>query len=260
MGVKNMPPFQTKNLGNVGGLIAENVKSKETRTRGTRRTPGMSSPKQDRDSDRESLTGWTLVDREGTLDKTTGGSAGKDEDKDSGESSASSPAVEAKKDTDKERNESGRGTAEEEGEEELSEDLISMGKRVQDIKGESVKAPSGSDSSDIETLDCPDSDDCYEEHPQGYSSLHSSLLSSSLSGFTFVEDADDGDIESLASSDVLVLDQEGKGLDEETDLSLASCPSLPDDLPTIKPDTQYRHTPDRNLNSRLNIVVALTLA
>lgn len=27
-----------------------------------------------------------------------------------------------------------------------------------------------------------------------------------------------------------------------------------------RPDTQYRHTPDRDLNSRLNIVVALTLA
>ena len=51
------------------------------------------------------------------------------------------------------------------------------------------KASSGSDSSDIETLDCPDSDDFYEDHIHGYSSLHSSLFSSSLSGFTFVEDA-----------------------------------------------------------------------
>ena len=51
------------------------------------------------------------------------------------------------------------------------------------------QASSGSDSSDIETLDCPDPDDFYEDHTQGYSSLHSSLLSSSLSGFTFLEDA-----------------------------------------------------------------------
>lgn len=51
------------------------------------------------------------------------------------------------------------------------------------------QASSGSDSSDIETLDCPGPDDFYEDHTQGYSSLHSSLLSSSLSGFTFVEDA-----------------------------------------------------------------------
>ena len=55
--------------------------------------------------------------------------------------------------------------------------------------------------------------------------------------FFFTRDvmvSDDGDIESLASSDVMVLDQEGKGVDEETDLSLASSPSLPDDLPAIK--------------------------
>lgn len=31
-------------------------------------------------------------------------------------------------------------------------------------------------------------------------------------------------------------------------------------FPTNRPDTQYRHTPDQNLNSRLNVVVALTLA
>ncbi|XP_063841461.1 uncharacterized protein LOC135089398 isoform X6 [Scylla paramamosain] len=222
----------------------------------------MSSPKHDRDSDRESLTGWTLVDREGKEgkpEKTTRSRGKKEDDKDSGESSSSPVDVEKKDEENKEKNESGCGT-EEEGEEELSEDLISMGKRVQEIKGESVKASSGSDSSDIETLDCPGPDDFYEDHTQGYSSLHSSLLSSSLSGFTFVEDADDGDVESLGSSDVLVLDQEGKGVDEETDLSLASSPSLPEDLPAIKPDTQYRHTPDRDLNSRLNIVVALTLA
>ncbi|KAK8398998.1 hypothetical protein O3P69_004239 [Scylla paramamosain] len=255
------------------------------RTWGPRRTPGMSSPKHDRDSDRESLTGWTLVDREGKEgkpEKTTRSRGKKEDDKDSGESSSSPVDVEKKDEENKEKNESGCGT-EEEGEEELSEDLISMGKRVQEIKASLIiryqrisqkipgflvsvsnplftKASSGSDSSDIETLDCPGPDDFYEDHTQGYSSLHSSLLSSSLSGFTFVEDADDGDVESLGSSDVLVLDQEGKGVDEETDLSLASSPSLPEDLPAIKPDTQYRHTPDRDLNSRLNIVVALTLA
>lgn len=27
-----------------------------------------------------------------------------------------------------------------------------------------------------------------------------------------------------------------------------------------RPDTQYKHTPDKELNSRLNVVVALTLA
>lgn len=46
--------------------------------------------------------------------------------------------------------------------------------------------------------------------------------------------SDEADIESLGSSDVMVLDQEGKGIDEETDLSLASSPSLPEDLPAIK--------------------------
>ncbi|ROT62681.1 hypothetical protein C7M84_019448 [Penaeus vannamei] len=71
----------------------------------------------------------------------------------------------------------------------------------------------------------------------------------------------EADVESLASTDISVLDEEKEKIaDEETDLSLASSPSLPDDLPAIKPDTQYRHTPDRDLNSRLNIVVALTLA
>ncbi|XP_063842605.1 nucleolin-like isoform X18 [Scylla paramamosain] len=262
MGVKKTPPIHAENQQLLTpGLSIENVKIKE-KTWGPRRTPGMSSPKHDRDSDRESLTGWTLVDREGKEgkpEKTTRSRGKKEDDKDSGESSSSPVDVEKKDEENKEKNESGCGT-EEEGEEELSEDLISMGKRVQEIKGESVKASSGSDSSDIETLDCPGPDDFYEDHTQGYSSLHSSLLSSSLSGFTFVEDADDGDVESLGSSDVLVLDQEGKGVDEETDLSLASSPSLPEDLPAIKPDTQYRHTPDRDLNSRLNIVVALTLA
>ncbi|KAK8399006.1 hypothetical protein O3P69_004239 [Scylla paramamosain] len=257
MGVKKTPPIHAENQQLLTpGLSIENVKIKE-KTWGPRRTPGMSSPKHDRDSDRESLTGWTLVDREGKEgkpEKTTRSRGKKEDDKDSGESSSSPVDVEKKDEENKEKNESGCGT-EEEGEEELSEDLISMGKRVQEIK-----ASSGSDSSDIETLDCPGPDDFYEDHTQGYSSLHSSLLSSSLSGFTFVEDADDGDVESLGSSDVLVLDQEGKGVDEETDLSLASSPSLPEDLPAIKPDTQYRHTPDRDLNSRLNIVVALTLA
>ncbi|MPC27032.1 hypothetical protein E2C01_020183 [Portunus trituberculatus] len=211
----------------------------------------MSSPKHDRDSDRESLTGWTLVDREGkegnpektirrrgkkedvekmelvrekeriwepenevynkkrfhkskfdeivatlqelfpSMQGIVGGLKLFPDDKDSGESSSSPVEVDVKKkeEENKEKNESGCGTEEEEGEEELSEDLISMGKRVQEIKGESVKASSGSDSSDIETLDCPGPDDFYEDHTQGYSSLHSSLLSSSLSGFTFVEDA-----------------------------------------------------------------------
>lgn len=46
--------------------------------------------------------------------------------------------------------------------------------------------------------------------------------------------SDEGDVESLASSDVMVLEQDGKGADEETDLSLTSTPSLPDDLPAIK--------------------------
>ncbi|KAK8398991.1 hypothetical protein O3P69_004239 [Scylla paramamosain] len=212
MGVKKTPPIHAENQQLLTpGLSIENVKIKE-KTWGPRRTPGMSSPKHDRDSDRESLTGWTLVDREGKEgkpEKTTRSRGKKEDDKDSGESSSSPVDVEKKDEENKEKNESGCGT-EEEGEEELSEDLISMGKRVQEIKGESVK--------------------------------------------------DDGDVESLGSSDVLVLDQEGKGVDEETDLSLASSPSLPEDLPAIKPDTQYRHTPDRDLNSRLNIVVALTLA
>lgn len=61
------------------------------------------------------------------------------DDKDSGESSSSPVEVEKKEEENKEKNESGCGTEEEEGEEELSEDLISMGKRVQEIKGESVK-------------------------------------------------------------------------------------------------------------------------
>ncbi|XP_063842851.1 calponin homology domain-containing protein DDB_G0272472-like isoform X21 [Scylla paramamosain] len=207
MGVKKTPPIHAENQQLLTpGLSIENVKIKE-KTWGPRRTPGMSSPKHDRDSDRESLTGWTLVDREGKEgkpEKTTRSRGKKEDDKDSGESSSSPVDVEKKDEENKEKNESGCGT-EEEGEEELSEDLISMGKRVQEIK-------------------------------------------------------DDGDVESLGSSDVLVLDQEGKGVDEETDLSLASSPSLPEDLPAIKPDTQYRHTPDRDLNSRLNIVVALTLA
>nr|XP_027233259.1 uncharacterized protein LOC113824690 [Penaeus vannamei] len=116
--------------------------------------------------------------------------------------------------------------------------------------------------------------------------MHSSLMSCSLRSFTFVGDSEasvdslchdgtmvasravwegvipgEADVESLASTDISVLDEEKEKIaDEETDLSLASSPSLPDDLPAIKPDTQYRHTPDRDLNSRLNIVVALTLA
>lgn len=48
--------------------------------------------------------------------------------------------------------------------------------------------------------------------------------------------SEEGDVESLASTDISILDgEEGKKLaDEETDLSLASSPSLPDDLPAIK--------------------------
>ncbi|KAK8398990.1 hypothetical protein O3P69_004239 [Scylla paramamosain] len=205
------------------------------RTWGPRRTPGMSSPKHDRDSDRESLTGWTLVDREGKEgkpEKTTRSRGKKEDDKDSGESSSSPVDVEKKDEENKEKNESGCGT-EEEGEEELSEDLISMGKRVQEIKASLIIR--------------------YQRISQ---KIPGFLVSVSNPLFT----KDDGDVESLGSSDVLVLDQEGKGVDEETDLSLASSPSLPEDLPAIKPDTQYRHTPDRDLNSRLNIVVALTLA
>lgn len=54
-----------------------------------------------------------------------------------------------------------------------------------------------------------------------------------LPSVTFSEE---GDVESLASTDISILDgEEGKKLlDEETDLSLASSPSLPDDLPAIK--------------------------
>ncbi|KAK8398995.1 hypothetical protein O3P69_004239 [Scylla paramamosain] len=240
MGVKKTPPIHAENQQLLTpGLSIENVKIKE-KTWGPRRTPGMSSPKHDRDSDRESLTGWTLVDREGKEgkpEKTTRSRGKKEDDKDSGESSSSPVDVEKKDEENKEKNESGCGT-EEEGEEELSEDLISMGKRVQEIKGESVKA-----SLIIR----------YQRISQ---KIPGFLVSVSNPLFT----KDDGDVESLGSSDVLVLDQEGKGVDEETDLSLASSPSLPEDLPAIKPDTQYRHTPDRDLNSRLNIVVALTLA
>lgn len=47
--------------------------------------------------------------------------------------------------------------------------------------------------------------------------------------------SEDGDVESLASTDISVLDPEREKLvDEETDLSLASSQSLPDDLPAIK--------------------------
>ncbi|KAG7158731.1 Dynein heavy chain-like 15, partial [Homarus americanus] len=238
------------------------------RARGSNYSSGMSDPKRDRDSDRDSLTGWTLIDREGTPEDSTGDGPQQDEDEDGSDSNVAPEGAGAvvvdEEEEDVDEEESGCGMEEEEDggdEEALSDDLVSMGQRVQDIKGESVKASSGSDSSDIETLECPDSDDFYEDHALAYDSMHSSLFSSSLCSFTFVGGSDEGDVESLASTDISVLDAEKEKLvEEETDLSLASSPSLPDDLPAIKPDTQYRHTPDKDLNSRLNVVVALTLA
>lgn len=50
-------------------------------------------------------------------------------------------------------------------------------------------ASSGSDSSDIETLECPGPDDFYEDHALAYDSMHSSLMSCSLRSFTFVGDS-----------------------------------------------------------------------
>ncbi|XP_037778035.1 uncharacterized protein LOC119574705 isoform X7 [Penaeus monodon] len=189
-----------------------------TRARGSISVDGMTEPKHDRDSDRESLTDWTLVDRDGTPEGAEGDSPQHtDEDEVTGATSLGDEEQEEEKESgygmeegEEEEEDVHEDEEEEEEEEEederLSDELISLGQRVQEIKGEA-------------------------------------------------------DAESLASTDISVLDEEKEKIaDEETDLSLASSPSLPDDLPAIKPDTQYRHTPDRDLNSRLNIVVALTLA
>ncbi|XP_037778029.1 F-actin-monooxygenase MICAL3-like isoform X2 [Penaeus monodon] len=264
-----------------------------TRARGSISVDGMTEPKHDRDSDRESLTDWTLVDRDGTPEGAEGDSPQHtDEDEVTGATSLGDEEQEEEKESgygmeegEEEEEDVHEDEEEEEEEEEederLSDELISLGQRVQEIK-----ASSGSDSSDIETLECPGPDDFYEDHALAYDSMHSSLMSCSLRSFTFVGDSEtsldslchdgtmvasravwegvipgEADAESLASTDISVLDEEKEKIaDEETDLSLASSPSLPDDLPAIKPDTQYRHTPDRDLNSRLNIVVALTLA
>ncbi|KAK8727763.1 hypothetical protein OTU49_009447, partial [Cherax quadricarinatus] len=170
----------------------------------------MSDPKRDRDSDRDSLTDWTLVDREGTPEDISNDGAQQEEDEDGAESTITPEGATAQGEDEEEEDdvEESEGGSEEEA---LSDDLVSLGQKVQEIKGESIK--------------------------------------------------EEGDVESLAGTDISVLDAEKEKLaDEETDLSLASSPSLPDDLPAIKPDTQYKHTPDKDLNSRLNIVVALTLA
>ncbi|KAK8727765.1 hypothetical protein OTU49_009447, partial [Cherax quadricarinatus] len=221
----------------------------------------MSDPKRDRDSDRDSLTDWTLVDREGTPEDISNDGAQQEEDEDGAESTITPEGATAQGEDEEEEDdvEESEGGSEEEA---LSDDLVSLGQKVQEIKGESIKASSGSDSSDIETLECPDPGEFYEDHALACNSMNSSLFSSSsLHSFTFVGGSEEGDVESLAGTDISVLDAEKEKLaDEETDLSLASSPSLPDDLPAIKPDTQYKHTPDKDLNSRLNIVVALTLA
>ncbi|KAK8727758.1 hypothetical protein OTU49_009447, partial [Cherax quadricarinatus] len=179
-------------------------------TRGSQHITGMSDPKRDRDSDRDSLTDWTLVDREGTPEDISNDGAQQEEDEDGAESTITPEGATAQGEDEEEEDdvEESEGGSEEEA---LSDDLVSLGQKVQEIKGESIK--------------------------------------------------EEGDVESLAGTDISVLDAEKEKLaDEETDLSLASSPSLPDDLPAIKPDTQYKHTPDKDLNSRLNIVVALTLA
>ncbi|KAK8727764.1 hypothetical protein OTU49_009447, partial [Cherax quadricarinatus] len=226
------------------------------RTRGSQHITGMSDPKRDRDSDRDSLTDWTLVDREGTPEDISNDGAQQEEDEDGAESTITPEGATAQGEDEEEEDdvEESEGGSEEEA---LSDDLVSLGQKVQEIK-----ASSGSDSSDIETLECPDPGEFYEDHALACNSMNSSLFSSSsLHSFTFVGGSEEGDVESLAGTDISVLDAEKEKLaDEETDLSLASSPSLPDDLPAIKPDTQYKHTPDKDLNSRLNIVVALTLA
>lgn len=179
-------------------------------TKGLGQITGMSDPKHERDSDRDSLTGWTLVDREGTPEDNAADPP-QQEEEDGAVGTDISPEDDAAEEEAEDESGCGmeedeQGEEEEDEEEPLPDDLVTMGQRVQEIKG-------------------------------------------------------DADLESLASTDISVLDgEEKKVIDEETDLSLASTPALPDDLPTIKPDTQYRHTPAEDLNGRLNVIVALTIA
>ncbi|XP_064102216.1 uncharacterized protein LOC135212590 [Macrobrachium nipponense] len=160
----------------------------------------MSDPKHDRDSDRDSLTGWTLVDREGTPEDNTGDSPQPEEE----EGAVGTNVPDDGEGNEEPDDESGCGMEEdeaaEEEEEPLPDDLLSMGQRVQEIKGESIKASSGSDSSDIETLECPGPDDFYEDHALAYDSLHSSLLSSSMRSFLFVSEEEGTDSSEIRSS------------------------------------------------------------
>ncbi|CAL4067320.1 unnamed protein product, partial [Meganyctiphanes norvegica] len=229
---------------------------------------GMSDPRGGSDSDRDSITGWTLVDREESPEPHD------PQQNEEGAGIAGAEAVEELEEEEgeqeEEEDESGCGMEEDEVEEELTEELVHMGQHVQE-----VKASSGSESSDIETLEAPGPEDFYQDHCLAYDSLHSSFSSyqcdNSLRGFAFVRDhSGDADVESLASTtDISVLDEDKEikdvaamtGLkDDETDLSLASSPSLPEDLPAIKPDKQYQHTPSADFNGRLNTIVMLTIA
>ncbi|KAK8727761.1 hypothetical protein OTU49_009447, partial [Cherax quadricarinatus] len=109
------------------------------RTRGSQHITGMSDPKRDRDSDRDSLTDWTLVDREGTPEDISNDGAQQEEDEDGAESTITPEGATAQGEDEEEEDdvEESEGGSEEEA---LSDDLVSLGQKVQEIKGESIKA------------------------------------------------------------------------------------------------------------------------
>ncbi|KAK8727760.1 hypothetical protein OTU49_009447 [Cherax quadricarinatus] len=97
----------------------------------------MSDPKRDRDSDRDSLTDWTLVDREGTPEDISNDGAQQEEDEDGAESTITPEGATAQGEDEEEEDdvEESEGGSEEEA---LSDDLVSLGQKVQEIKASLV--------------------------------------------------------------------------------------------------------------------------
>merc|ERR1711970_683617 len=109
---------------------------------------GMSDPRGGSDNDRDTLTGWTLVDREGTPEPH-------DPQDEEGNRITGAGAVEELEEEgseQEEEDESGCGMEEDEGEGELAEELIHMGQHVQEVKGD-ADVESLASTTDISVLD-----------------------------------------------------------------------------------------------------------
>merc|ERR1711874_469248 len=91
---------------------------------------GMSDPRGGSDNDKDTLTGWTLVDREGTPEPHD------PQDNEEGNGIVGAGAVEELEEegSEHEEDESGCGMEEDETEGELPEELIHMGQHVQEVK------------------------------------------------------------------------------------------------------------------------------